>query len=178
MTATVQALPHDALASFNALLRRMEEEARLFERLAGLLDSERDVLRNLRAPGLKELNAEKERVMILIDRVAAARADTLEELTERLGLKSESPLLAEIIDRLPAVETRCLDEARRRLLRVAEMVRARGEVSERLLSVSLDAIHEILQLLRKENEESAQTYGDQGAVTAPRGTGMVVRQTA
>jgi hypothetical protein len=58
------------------------------------------------------------------------------------------------------------------------MVRARGEVSERLLSVSLDAIHEILQLLRKENEESAQTYGDQGAVTAPRGTGMVVRQTA
>ncbi|MGD2062149.1 MAG: flagellar protein FlgN [Nitrospirota bacterium] len=174
----MQALPRDALTSFNALLREMEEEARLFERLAELLDSERDVLRSLRAPGLKDLNVEKERVLGLIDRVAKARACTLEELTERLGLQSEPPAMAEVLERLPTVETRCLADARHRLLRVADMVRKRGEVSQRLLSVSLDAIHGILQLLRKENDESVRTYGEQGAVAAPKGTGMVMRETA
>jgi flagellar biosynthesis/type III secretory pathway chaperone len=178
MTVTARALPHEALTSFNRLLRQMEEEARLFERLAELLDSERDVLRSLRAPRLKELNHEKESVLMLIDRVATARADTLEELTERLGLQSESPAMSEVCNHLPVVATQSLADARHRLLRVAEMVRERGEVSQRLLSVSLDAIHEILQLLRKESDESGQTYGDQGSVAAPKGTGMVMRQTA
>ena len=135
-------------------------------------------MHSLRAPGLKDLNNEKERVLGLIDRVATARADTLEELAERLGLTSESPAVKELCDRLPAMETRCLADARHRLLRVAEMVRKRGEISQRLLSVSLDAIHEILQLLRREGDESGRTYGDQGAVAAPKGTGMVMRQTA
>jgi flagellar biosynthesis/type III secretory pathway chaperone len=177
MTATAQVLPRDALTAFNALLRQMEEEARLFERLAELLDSERDVLRSLHAPGLRDLNVEKERVLQLIDRVASARADSVEEIIERLGLDGEPHTLAALLERLPMVETQCLDDARRKLQRVAEIVRKRGEVSQRLLSVSLDAIHEILQLLRKESDESTRTYGGQGAAAAPQGTGMVVRHT-
>lgn len=178
MTATAQALPRDALASFNRLLLQMEEEARLFERLAELLDSERDVLHSLRAPGLKELNQEKERVLELIDRVATERAESVEELADRLGLERDTPAVVELCDRLPHTETRYLVDARQRLLRVAEMVRKRGETSQRLLSVSLDAIHEILQLLRRESDESGKTYGEQGSVAAPKGTGMVMRQTA
>jgi hypothetical protein len=176
MTRT-QALPREALTIFNTLLGHLGEEAKLFERLAQLLDGECNVLRSLRAPGLGDLNRETERVLALIDRVAGARADSVEELTEYLGTADTGPTISRLLDRLPPVEQRCLRDARDRLLRVAQLVKKRGEISERLLSVSLDAIHGVLRLLQQEAAAPTQVYGDEGAV-ALHGTGIVFRHTA
>jgi len=176
MTMT-QTLPREALTVFNALLGHLEEEAALFERLAELLDSECDVLRSLRAPGLGDVNREKERVLELIDRVAATRAGSVEELTEYLGMAGSESTISRLLERLPPVEHRCLSDARDRLLCVAQMVKRRGEVSERLLSVSLDAIHGVLRLLQQEATAANQVYGGEGAV-AVHGTGIVFRHTA
>lgn len=176
MTTTTPALPREARTACNILLGHLEEEAQLFERLAELLDSERDALRSLRAPGLGDINREQERVLGLIGRVASARADSVEELTERLGMDG-APVIARLLDRLPPVERRCLSDARDRLERVAQMVRQRGEIAQRLLSVSLDAIYGVVQLVRQEAAAPAQVYGGEGEV-AIRGTGMVLRQTA
>jgi flagellar biosynthesis/type III secretory pathway chaperone len=177
MTTATRGLPREALTIFNTLLGHLEEEAKSLARLAELLDSERDVLRSLRAPGLGDVNREKERVLELIDRVASARAGSVEELTEHLGMTGTRPSLARLLERLPTVERRCLSDARDRLLHVAEMVRKRGEISERLLSVSLDTIHGVLRLLQQEAVAQTQVYGDAGAVAA-QGTGIVFQHTA
>ena len=174
---TTQTLPREVLAVFHTLLGHLEEEARLFERLAELLGAERDVLRSLRAPGLSDLNREKERVLALIDRVAGARGESLGELTEHLGIAGTGPAISSVLDRLPPLQQRCLCEARDRLRRVAQMVQRRAEISERLLTVSLDAIYGVVQLVQREAALSRQVYGDEGAL-AVRGTGVVLRHTA
>jgi len=174
---TTQALPREALAIFYSLLGHLEEEAKLFERLAELLDSECNVLRSLRAPGLGDVNREKERVLELIDRVASARAGSVEELTEHLGMAGPELTISRLLERLPPVEHRCLSDARDRLLCVAQMVKMRGEISERLLLASLEAIHGVLRLLQQEATAPHQVYGDEGAV-AVHGTGIVFRHTA
>jgi len=174
---TIQALPREALAIFNTLLGHLEDEAKLFERLAELLDSECSALRSLRAPGLADVNREKERVLESIDRVATARAETVEELTEYLGTADAQPKMSRLLGCLPPVEHRYLSDARDRLLCVARMVRRRGEISERLLSVSVDAIHGVLRLLQQEAAAPSQVYGDEGAV-AVHGTGIVFRHIA
>ena len=172
MTKT-QALPREALTLFNALLGHLQEETKLAE----LLEGERDVLHSLRAPGLSDLNREKERVLALIDRVAGARGDSLEELTQQLGIGGTGRTISGILDRLPPLEQRCLRDARDRLLHVAQMVKRRGEISARLLSVSLDAIYGVLQLVQREATLDQQVYGDEGAL-ASCGTGVVLRHTA
>ena len=57
------------------------------------------------------------------------------------------------------------------------MVKKRGEISQRLLSASLDAIHGVLRLLQQEATAPHQVYGDEGAV-AVHGTGIVLQHTA
>jgi hypothetical protein len=58
------------------------------------------------------------------------------------------------------------------------MVRRRGELSEKLLNASLDAIAGVLERLRQESAGQGPVYGDEGAVARGRAAGTILQQSA
>jgi len=83
-------LAPEALTSINALLRHMEEEATLFQRLAALLDRQREALKRVGAPGLGEVRAETEALLAAMDQVGEARNASLAEVGSHLGVAADA----------------------------------------------------------------------------------------
>ncbi len=171
-------LAPEALTSINALLRHMEEEATLFQRLAALLDRQREVLKRVGAPGLGEVRAETEALLAAMDEVGEARDASLAQVGVHLGISAEALSVGTLLERLPPASRRELDGLRRQLARLAAEVRRRGEVGQHLLGVSLDTIHAIIQMVRREAETQVELYGGEGEVTETSGRGAVLQETA
>ncbi|NCO57624.1 MAG: hypothetical protein COW73_04890 [Nitrospirae bacterium CG18_big_fil_WC_8_21_14_2_50_70_55] len=167
-----------AVTDLNGLLRAMEREADLFQRLGALLDEQRQVLKRVGAPGLGELRAATEALLGTLDEVGEARRARLAEVGRELGMEAEAVSVAAVLDRLPAFDRRELEALQSQLAGVAAAVRRRGEVAQHLLGVSLDTIHGILQGVHQEAEVEVSLYGGGGKITAAAGRGAVLRQTA
>jgi len=171
-------LAPEALAGINALLRNMEQESDLFQRLAALLDRQREVLKRVGAPGLVEVRAETDELLGVMGEVAAARSASLAEVGSHLGIAVDTVTVGAVLDRLPPADRRELESVRRQLARVAAEVRRRGEVAHHLLGISLDTIHGIVQMVRREAEAEVSLYGGEGAVAEGKGRGAVLQETA
>jgi len=171
-------LAPEALASINALLRNMEQESDLFQRLAALLDRQREVLKRVGAPGLVEVRAETDELLGVMETVGEARSASLAEVGSHFGIAADAVSVSAVLDRLPPADRRELESLRRQLSRVAAEVRRRGEVAHHLLGVSLDTIHGIVQMVRREAEGSVSLYGGEGAVAKGSGRGSVLQETA
>jgi len=171
-------LAPEALASINGLLRNMEQESDLFQRLAALLDRQREVLKRVGAPGLVEVRAETDELLGIMGKVGEARSASLAEVGSHLGIAAEAVSVSAVLERLPPADRRELESLRRQLARVAAEVRRRGEVAHHLLGISLDTIHGIVQMVRREAEGSVSLYGGEGVVAEGKGRGAVLQEMA
>jgi len=171
-------LAPEALTGINALLRNMEQESDLFQRLAVLLDRQREVLKRVGAPGLVEVRSETEELLRIMETVGEARSASLAEVGSHLGIAADVVSVGAVLDRLPPADRRELESLRRQLSRVAAEVRRRGEVAHHLLGVSLDTIHGIVQMVRREAEAEVSLYGGEGVVAEGKGRGGVLQETA
>ncbi len=171
-------LAPEALDSINALLRNMERESDLFQRLAALLDRQQEVLKRVGAPGLGEVRTETDRLLERMGVVGAARSASLSEVGRHLGMEADTVSVGAVLERLPPADRRELESLRRQLTRVAAEVRRRGEVAHHLLGVSVDTIHGIVQMVRREAEEAVGLYGGEGVVAEGKSRGAVLQETA
>jgi len=171
-------LAPEALTSINGLLRNMEQESDLFSRLAALLDRQRELLKRVGASGLGELRAETEALLAIMGEVGAARSASLAEVASCLGMEAQAVSISAVLDRLPPAERKELESLRCQLARVAAEVRRRGEVAHHLLGVSLDTIHGIIQMVRREAVAEMSLYGGEGVVAEGSDRGGVLQETA
>lgn len=171
-------LAPEALASINVLLRSMEQESDLFQRLAALLDRQREVLKRVGAPGLVEVRMETDQLLERMGEVEEARSASLAEVGRYLGMEVDAVSVGAVLERLPPADRRELESLRRQLARLAAEVRRRGEVAHHLLGVSVDTIHGIVQMVRREAEGSVSLYGGAGVIAEGGGCGAVLQKTA
>lgn len=134
-------------AQLGRLLACLEEKEVILENMILLLDEERNLIENLDAAGVEEMNRRKLYTLQQLEGSRRACGEAVARAAEELGLP-EASTLSSVIGALPGPVRAELQKAQDRLLELAHKLKRVNCLNRDLLISSLAAINRSLEYFR------------------------------
>lgn len=153
----------------------LRNEAGLVSRLYNCVCAEENALIEERLDAIQRAVESQEELAAGFADLEQKRQAKVRELSEKMGLKSETPLLREIAEKLTdAGPARCLRDAGKRLSAAMEKLRRKNQTVRGILSLRGEYTETLLNLIAGVEDAPGRNYGARGQIlnTEDPGPGM------